>query len=93
VYEWDEAKRAKNLRKHGLDFFAAHLVYESRQKVTYRLRTESETRFLDVAFVELHGAVLALVYTMRNEKVRFISFRRASRRERGVYAAAKPRYE
>jgi uncharacterized DUF497 family protein len=91
VYEWDEAKREANLRKHRLDFWAAHLVFENPEKITYRLKSESETRFLDIALVGLKGAVLALVYTIRNGNVRFISFRYASRRERRRYAAAKAR--
>jgi hypothetical protein len=91
VYEWDEAKREANLRKHRLDFWAAHLVYENPEKVTYRLNSGPETRSLDIALVELKGAVLALVYTTRNGNVRFISFRYASRRERRRYAAAKSR--
>jgi uncharacterized DUF497 family protein len=93
VYEWDEAKREANLRKHRLDFWAAHLVYESPEKITYRLKSGPETRLLDIALLELKGAVLALVYTYRNENVRFISFRYASRRERRRYAAAKSRPE
>jgi hypothetical protein len=91
VYEWDEAKREANLRKHRLDFWAAHLVYEAPEKLTYRLKSEPEARFLDVALLELKGAVLALVYTIRNGNVRFISVRYASRRERRRYAAAKSR--
>ncbi len=35
-YEWDEVKRESNLRKYGLDFFAARCVYESLEKVTLR---------------------------------------------------------
>jgi uncharacterized protein len=91
VYEWEEAKREANLLKHRLDFWAAHLVYENPEKITYRLKLEPETRFLDIALVELKGAVLALVYTTRNGNVRFISFRYASRRKRRRYAAAKSR--
>ena len=91
MYEWDEAKREANLRKHRLDFWAAYLVYENPEKITYRLKSEPETRFLDIALVELKGAVLALVYTIRNGNVRFISFRYASRRERRRYATAKAR--
>jgi hypothetical protein len=91
VYEWDEAKREANLRKHRLDFWAAHRVYENPEKITYRLKSETETRFLDIALVELNGALLALVYTIRNRNVRFISFRYASRREMRRYAAAKSR--
>lgn len=93
MYEWDEAKREANLKKHKLDFMAAHLVYESQRKITYRQRTEPEARFKDVALVEVKSAVLALVYTIRNGNVRFISFRYASRRERSRYAAAKTRSE
>jgi uncharacterized DUF497 family protein len=89
VYEWDEAKREANLRKHHLDFWAAHLVYESLEKITYRLKSEREARFLDVALVEMKDAILALVYTNRNGNVRFISFRYASRKERRRYASAK----
>ena len=91
MYEWNEAKREANLRKHRLDFWVAHLVYESRDKLTYRLRSELEARFLDVALVELKGAVLALVYTIRSGNIRFISFRYASRKERRRYAATKTR--
>ncbi len=91
MYEWDEAKRETNLRKHHLDFWVAHLVYESLEKITYRLKSGREARLLDIALVEMKGAVLALVYTMRNGNVRFISFRFASRKERRRYAAAKTR--
>jgi hypothetical protein len=93
MYEWDEAKREANLKKHGLDFWAAHLVYESQTKVTSRLKSKQELRFLDVALVEMRSAILALVYTMRNGNVRFISFRFASRKERRHYAASKTRYD
>jgi uncharacterized DUF497 family protein len=93
VYEWAEAKREANLRKHRLDFWVAHLVYESQEKLTYRLKSEVEARFLDVALVELKGAILSLVYTIRNGNVRFISFCYAPRKERRRYAAAKSRYE
>ena len=93
MYEWDEAKRESNLRKHGLDFWTAHLVYENSEKLTSRLKSKSESRFLDVALVQLKGAILALVYTVRNGNVRFISFRFASRKERRRYAAAQARYD
>ena len=93
MYEWDEAKRETNLRKHHLDFWVAHLVYENPEKLTYQLKSEQEARFLDVALVEVKGAILALVYPIRNGNVRFISFRHASRKERRRYATAKARYE
>ena len=35
MYEWDEAKREANLRKHRLDFRDAYLVYDSPKTVSY----------------------------------------------------------
>jgi uncharacterized DUF497 family protein len=75
VYEWDEAKREANPRKHKLDFVAAYLVYESPNKITYRQRTEPETRFKDVALVELQGAVLA----SRRERRRYAAAKTRSK--------------
>jgi hypothetical protein len=85
VYEWDEAKREANLLKHRLDFRDAYLVYDSPKKATYRQPRGTEQRFKDVALVEIAGNVLSLVYTLRAQNVRVISFRYASRRERRVY--------
>jgi uncharacterized DUF497 family protein len=35
VIVWDETKRLSNLKKHGLDFRDAHLVYDDPNKCTY----------------------------------------------------------
>jgi hypothetical protein len=85
MYEWDEAKREANLRKHRLDFRDAYLVYDHPGKITFQIQKRTELRFMDVALVEIRGNVLSLVYTMRGQNVRVISFRFASRRERRAY--------
>lgn len=85
MYEWDEAKRESNLKKHGLDFDDADIVYENPRKVTFAVANRGEPRWRDVALVESNGIVLALVYTIRGYNVRIISFRKASRRERRIY--------
>ena len=89
VYVWDEAKREANLAKHGLDFADVHLVYENPYKVTFASTQADENRSVDIAMVEISGQVLTLVYVKRGEDVRVISLRRASRRERKMYAEAK----
>jgi uncharacterized DUF497 family protein len=43
----------------------------------------------DLAIVELAGVLLVLVYVLRGDSVRVISFRRTSRRERKLYAEVK----
>ena len=90
-YEWDETKRRTNLRKHGLDFLEADLVFESPTKITIDVSrpTDKETRCADFAQVE--GLLLKLVYTLRSTTVRCISLRVASRKERRLYDEAKNR--
>jgi uncharacterized DUF497 family protein len=85
VYEWDEAKREANLRKHGFDFDDADMVYENLNKITFEVEGRGEERWLDIALVEINGIVLALVYTVRGYNIRIISFRKASRKERRIY--------
>lgn len=86
-YEWDEAKRTANLEKHGLDLLLGKRVYEAELKLTIESTRQgaSERRFMDVA--ELAGIVVVLVYTYREEVVRFISLRPAKRKERRLYLA------
>ncbi len=81
-YDWDERKRAANLRKHGLDFVRADLVFEAAAKITMEVTRpeDGEARLAD--FAEVDGVVLKLVYALRAGTVRCISFRPASKRER-----------
>jgi uncharacterized DUF497 family protein len=85
VYVWDEAKRKSNLKKHGLDFKDAYLIYENPDKRTYDASREGEYRLMDVALAVIRGRLLTLVYTERGDDVRVISFRNASREERKQY--------
>jgi len=82
-YEWDEDKRLSNLKRHGLDFRRAYLVYENPGKLTLKSRYPDEPRLVDIA--EVQGRALVLVYTLRGEAVRCISFRYAKRKERRLY--------
>ncbi len=86
-YEWDEVKRQGNLRKHGLDFMDANLVFEASIKVTVDAMHADGDRYADLA--EVNGRVLMLVYTLRQQTIRCISLRIASRRERKLYDEAQ----
>ena len=85
MFEWDEAKRLSNLRKHGLDFRDAHLVYDDPDKCTYDASRNDEYRLMDVALAVLKGRLLTLVYMETEDDVRVISFRNASQEERNAY--------
>jgi uncharacterized protein len=85
----DEDKRQSNLRKHGLDFVDVDLVFEASIKVAVDAARPGDDRYADLA--EVNGRVLMLVYSLRQQTVRCISLRVASRRERKLYDEAKNR--
>ena len=88
-FTWDEAKRLSNLAKHGFDFRDAALVYDSPYKQVTVSERRGEVRTIATALVALLGSVLLLVYIEREDEVRIISFRRASRKERSAYEAER----
>jgi len=84
---FDEAKRQTNLAKHGLDLADAGLVYHAPNKITFCSPRQGEHLLMDVAMVEIVGIVLMLVYVERDQDIRAISLRRASKQERKYYAS------
>lgn len=82
-YEWDERKRLSNLEKHGFDFFDVIDVFEAPHVVTPSSHDKPEERSLATGILE--GRFVTVVYTMRDENVRVISFRRARHEERETY--------
>jgi len=84
-YEWDEAKADTNLRKHGVDFADAALALEDDFALTRRdLFSAGEERFVTLGRDPL-GRLLAVVYTWRDDRIRLISAREATSRERHQY--------
>jgi uncharacterized DUF497 family protein len=84
-FEWDLAKAASNLAKHGVDFPTATAVFDDPNiRLSLDPRPRGETRYQAIGGVS--GVVLFVSYTMRGEVCRIISARRASRRERQSYS-------
>ncbi|WP_347260897.1 BrnT family toxin [Rudaea sp.] len=86
LYEWDEAKRVANLRKHGLDFADADLVLESDYVLIVDSPRQGEHRKQALAYVFDVLAVLSVAF-VPGERHRIISFRPAKRSEREKYHA------
>jgi uncharacterized DUF497 family protein len=83
-FEWDEAKRRLNLRKHGIDFIGVEEAFEG---ATITVRDErfsyGEERF--VTFGLLEGRVVAIAHTESEDVIRIISARKATRHEEISY--------
>ena len=86
-FEWDAAKSARNLAKHGIDFATAILIFKG-SVLERRSDREGEERWK--ALGALEGLELAVVYTVREGRHRIISARRAKRNERRAYRAIYP---
>lgn len=84
-FEWDERKARSNLARHGISFEAAMQVFSDSFAVELpdHMAAYGEERYILIGMVRL--ALLAVVYTERNERVRIISARRATRTEEKLY--------
>lgn len=83
-FSWDATKRKINLAKHGLDFADAKIVFSG---ATFTFEDErfnyGEHRFITIGM--LYGAVVVIAHTERNDEVRIISMRKATKNEQEIY--------
>jgi uncharacterized DUF497 family protein len=85
-FEWDENKAASNLRKHGVTFEEAVTVFADPYLLLTEDAKHSEQEEREWAIGEAeNGKILVIVFTMRRERVRIVSARKATRRERKKY--------
>jgi uncharacterized protein len=86
-FEWDPDKEVRNLEKHGVSFHEAKTVFDDDFFVAFSDPDHSigERRYLIMGRSE-QGRLLVVAYTERSERrIRLISAREATRRERKVY--------
>jgi uncharacterized DUF497 family protein len=83
-YEWDKTKRQFNLDKHGLDFVdIVDFDWENALVVEDDRYDCPEIRYIAYGF--LRERLTVLVFILRNESIRLISWRKANRREEKNY--------
>ena len=78
-FEFDPAKSAANKDKHGIDFVEAQALWQDDGLVDAPIESEGDPRFLGIG--RLEGRHWTAVCTLRREKVRIISVRRARKTE------------
>ena len=86
VFEWDEAKAAVNLAKHGVSFSEAETVFDDPLFLIVADPDHSveEARFIILAESK-QGKLLVVSYTERPPATRLISARQATSSERKKY--------
>jgi len=85
-FEWDSAKAAANLRKHGVSFEEAVSALRDDLAATARDlgHSAAESRFITFG-ISAQGRLLAVSHTERGNRIRIISARSATRTERKIY--------
>jgi uncharacterized protein len=83
-FEWDPNKAASNLRKHGVRFAEAVSVLEDHAALSMPDDNVQEERFVTLG-IDALGRNLVVVYAVRGIRIRIISARKATRRERLQY--------
>ena len=79
---WDENKRRKNIKDHGIDFAELNDVFahfmDTEPQIGYEHRLKSLCWFKD--------RVVVMIWTEQNHNTRIISCRNASKYEIRIYA-------
>ena len=84
--EFDAAKAKANIRKHGISFEeATTALFDERALSMEDPYTQGESRYVLVGLSVLIR-LITVVYTLRHDRLRLISARKASKREIENYA-------
>lgn len=81
-FEYDTAKSRSNLHKHGIDFETAQKIWAGPY-VNFIARAEYENRFAIIGPIQ--GKLFTCIYTIRGNRIRIISCRRAREKEALLY--------
>jgi len=86
-FRWSKAKARENYRKHGISFEFAKAVFNDAFAIDLLddRRDYGEERFVTVGMVE--GRMLYVAYSERDNVIRMISARRATKHEEQAYYA------
>lgn len=77
-FEWDDVKRQMNIEKHGIDFLDVLELFDRKPQIKKSPYPEEE-RFLATGI--LRGRRITVVYTLREDRIRLISARKARKNE------------
>lgn len=88
-FEYDPAKSAKNLAKHGVDFEQAQALWDDPDLIEVRLAYPDEPRWAVVGM--MGGRHWTGIVTRRGDNTRIISVRRSHPKEERAYEDHKER--
>lgn len=86
IFEWDLKKAKTNLGKHGVSFEEACTAFKDPLSLTIDdpLHSNDEKRLVLIG-MSYDNRILVVVHTERGDKIRIISARKATKKERKYY--------
>ena len=83
IFEFDSQRSDRNLKKHGIDFVNAQLLWIDADRIQIPAKDVDEPRFMVIGKIdEKHWSA---IFTYRNENIRIISVRRSRDEEIDLY--------
>jgi uncharacterized DUF497 family protein len=89
-FDWDDGNLLKNWEKHGVTHLEAEQVFFNEQLIVVddKKHSQDEPRWYGLSSTD-SNRTLMIVFTLRNQKIRVISARDMSRKERKIYEDQK----
>jgi uncharacterized protein len=87
-FEWDDAKAASNLARHGVSFEEAQSIFADPRVAV--LDDGSGSRVLLGIGLSRSGRLLAVVHVERDDRDRLVSARVTTSEEEHLYATGEP---
>ena len=89
-FEWDDAKSQANQKKHKISFDVACRVFDDQGLIDEpdESMEYDEDRYKAVGMID--GRMIAVIYTLRGDRIRLISARKATTKEHFDYARQNP---
>ena len=86
LFEWDTNKARKNIKTHDISFDEASTAFKDTLSLTIHdpLHSDEEDRFTLIGN-SVKNRLLVIVHTERGNKIRIISARKATKKERKQY--------
>lgn len=83
-FEWDPIKNKINCDKHGINFDEAQQIWQNiHLDIDHLAHSETETRSATLGFI--NGKIYLAIWTMRKNRIRIISVRRARKYEEKIF--------
>ena len=87
MFEFDKGKSESNKMKHGIDFETARELWKDSNRIEIPAKWVDESRIILIA--RLEKDIWAAIFTLRNDRIRIISVRKARNNEKEIYHSSR----